>query len=84
MPCLSQVVARWDAENRKVRYYASFEGIGEEEPWIEVPAEDVDVCHQIYELVDDVKALLDDVSVFREGLEKLSEITKARAERTEN
>lgn len=97
MPCLIQAMARWDADASKVRYFASFEGANEEQTWVEVPAEDFDrltrlfaqeaidgVCHQIYETMDQVKSTLEDFTAFREGLEKLSHMTRERAEGGEN
>jgi hypothetical protein len=94
MPCLAQVEARWDAEAKKIRYYASFEGADDQEQWIEVAAEDFDrltrlfaqeaidaVCHQIYETVDHVKSTLEEFSAFREGFEKMA---RGRQEGTEN
>lgn len=97
MPCLADVVARWDAEARKVRYYASFEGADESDHWVEVPAEDFTrlthlftreaieaACHQIYETLEHVKVVLTDFASFREGLEKFSEATRSPAEGTDN
>lgn len=94
MPCLSDARAHWDAEAGKVRYYAAFEG-GDE--WIEVPGEDYsrlvqlyayeaisDICHAVTTTLDNVQTTLAEFSVFREGLEKLSEMTRSRAEGTEN
>jgi len=97
MPCLVQAVARWDAGENKVRYYAAFEGTADEEEWIEVPGEDFDrltrmftqeavdaICHEVVETLDHVKSTLAEFSAFREGLEKLSDMTRSRAEETEN
>ena len=94
MPCLSGAQAHWDTESGKVRYYAVFEGSDE---WIEVPGEDfsrlvqlyaqetIDViCNTITSTLDNVKTALAEFSTFREGLEKLSEMTRARAEGTDN
>jgi hypothetical protein len=97
MPCLVQTIARWDADASRVRYFASFEGADEEQKWVEVPAEDFDrltrlfaqeaidgVCHQIFETMDHVKSTLEDFTAFREGLEKLSVMTRSRADDQEN
>ena len=94
MPCLSDARAHWDVETGKVRYYAAFEG---SEEWIEVPGEDFSrlvqlysqeainaICHSITSTLENVQSTLADFSAFREGLEKLSEMTRARAEGTEN
>ena len=94
MPCLSDARAHWDAETSKVRYYAAFDG---REEWIEVPGEDFSrlvqlysqeainaICLSITSTLDNVQATLAEFSAFREGLEKLSEMTRARAEGTEN
>jgi hypothetical protein len=94
MPALSSASARWDAEATKVRYYASFEGTAE---WIEVPPEDFDrltrlfaqeaidvICEAISTTLNDVRTTLAEFSAFREGLEKLSEMTRSRAEGVEN
>ena len=94
MPCLIDARAHWDAEASCVRYYANFEGTDE---WIEVPGEDFTrlvqlysqeaingICHSITSTLDNVQATLADFSAFREGLEKLSEMTRARAEGTDN
>lgn len=73
-------------------------GDGDDEAhWVEVPAEDFDrltrlftqeaidaVCHQIYETMDQVKSTLEDFSAFREGLEKLSAMTRSRVDDQEN
>lgn len=99
MPCLVQAIARWDVDKSKVCYFASFEGAGDEDDahWVEVPAEDFDrltrlftqeaidsVCQQIFETMDQVKSTLEDFSAFREGLEKLSAMTRSRADDHEN
>ena len=94
MPCLSDARAHWDADTGTVRYYAKFEGT---EEWIEVPGEDFArlvqlysqeavnaICYSITSTLDNVQSTLADFSAFREGLEKLSEMTRARAEGTEN
>ena len=94
MPCLNGARARWDEEAHKVRYYANFEGTDE---WIEVPGEDFTrlvqlysqeaingICHSITSTLENVQATLAEFSAFRDGLEKLSEMTRARAEGTEN
>lgn len=94
MPCLSDARAHWDADAHIVRYYAAFEG---SEEWIEVPGEDFSrlvqlysqeainaICHSITSTLDNVQSTLADFSAFREGLEKLSEMTRARAEGTEH
>ena len=94
MPCLNDARAHWDVETSKVRYYAAFEG---SEEWIEVPGEDFArlvqlysqeainaICHSITTTLDNVQSTLAEFSAFREGLEKLSAMTKARAEGTEN
>lgn len=94
MPCLSDARAHWDADAGTVRYYAAFEG---SEEWIEVPGEDFArlvqlfsqeainaICHSITSTLENVQSTLADFSAFREGLEKLSEMTRARAEGTEN
>ena len=94
MPCLSDARAHWDSETSTVRYYAAFEGT---EEWIEVPGEDFSrlvqlysqeainaICHSIMSTLENVQSTLADFSAFREGLEKLSEMTKARAEGAEN
>lgn len=89
--------ARWDASASKVRYYAAFEGAGEDDEWIEVPAEDFDrltrlfaqesidvICHEIASTLENVKSTLGEFTAFREGLEKLSHMTRARDGETEN
>ena len=94
MPMLVGASAHWDASALKVRYYANFEGT---ENWIEVPAEDFDrlthlfaqeaidvVCEAITETLDGVRTTLAEFSAFREGLEKMSAMTRSRAEGTEN
>lgn len=94
MPCLNGARAQWDAEADRVRYYANFDGTDE---WIEVPGEDFSrlvqlysqeainaICHSITSTLDNVQTTLAEFTAFREGLEKLSEMTRARAEGTEN
>lgn len=98
MPVLVRAAAHWDAEASKVRYYACFEGANDDDAkWTEVPGEDFDrltrlfaqeaidiVCHEVVETLEHLKATLEEFSAFREGLEKLDAMTRARAEGTEN
>ena len=94
MPRLVDPRAHWDAEASQVRYYANFSGTNE---WIEIPGEDFTrlvqlysqeaigaICYSITSTLDNVQATLAEFSAFREGLEKLSEMARARAEGTEN
>ena len=94
MPTLACARAHWDPDTAKVRYYAQFESSDE---WIEVPGEDFDrltrlfsqeaidmCCCAITETIDDVRNTLGEFSAFREGLEKLSGMTRTRAEGSEN
>lgn len=94
MPTLVCARAHWDPDASKVRYYAQFESSDE---WIEVTGEDFDrltrlfaqeaidmCCCAITETLDDVRSTLGEFSAFREGLEKLSDMTKARESKEDN
>lgn len=97
MPTFVSAAAHWDAETSKVRYYASFGEADDKGAWVEVPGEDFDrltrlfaqeaidvVCHEIVDTLEHLKVTLEEFSAFREGLEKLDAMTRARAEGTEN
>jgi hypothetical protein len=90
MPALVCARAHWDPDTAKVRYYAQFES---SDAWIEIPGEDFDrltrlfaqeaidmCCCTITETIDDVRETLGEFAAFREGLEKLTGMTKPSPE----
>jgi hypothetical protein len=81
MPFLSAARAHWDAEGRRVRYLASFDGTDE---WIEISGEDfsrltqfyaqeaIDViCDSIASTLDRVNAAMEEFTIFRKAMEAM-------------
>jgi len=83
LPILGDAVARWDADARKVRYYATWD---DTDAWVEICAEEfanvtranvqdavVAIGHHVDETLTHVRETLADFMAFRKTMEKMFE-----------